>query len=231
MPAYDAARANMVENQVRPNKVTDDRVLNAMAAVPRERFVPKQLAGVAYVDEDIAVSEGRYLMEPMVLARLLQAAAIEPGDVVLDIGCATGYSTAVLARLADTVVAVESEADLAEAASALMTELDADNTAVVTGELSQGYADQAPYDVIVVEGSVDEVPRALSDQLVEGGRLVAVVTGGNRGDHRGVNRVGRATLMRRLYGALSSRVLFDASVPPLPGFDIERGFVFSPLVL
>lgn len=223
MPAYDAARANMVENQVRPNKVTDDRVLNAMAAVPRERFVPKKLAGVAYVDEDIAVSEGRYLMEPMVLARLLQAAAIEPGDVVLDIGCATGYSTAVLARLADTVVAVESEAGLAEAAIALMTELDADNTAVVTGELAEGYAKQAPYDVIVLEGAVEEVPRALSDQLVEGGRMVAVVTG--------ANRVGRATLLRRLHGVLSSRVLFDASVPLLPGFGSERGFVFSPLVL
>ncbi len=223
MPAYDAARANMVENQVRPNRVTDDRVLNAMAAVPRERFVPKKLAGVAYVDEDIAVSEGRYLMEPMVLARLLQAAAIEPGDVVLDIGCATGYSTAVLARLADTVVAVESEAGLAEAAIALMAELDADNTAVVTGELAEGYAKQAPYDVIVLEGAVDEVPRALSDQLVEGGRMVAVVTG--------ANRVGRATLLRRLHGVLSSRVLFDASVPLLPGFGSERGFVFSPLVL
>ena len=226
MPAYDAARANMVENQVRPNKVTDDRVLNAMAAVPRERFVPEKFTGVAYVDEDIAVSQGRYLMEPMVLARLLQAAAIEPGDVVLDIGCATGYSTAVIARLADTVVAVESETELAETAIALMTELDADNTAVVTGELAEGYAKQAPYDVIVLEGAVDEVPETLSDQLIEGGRLVAVVTGGKAADHRGGNRVGRATLMRRLHGALSNSILFDGSVPPLPGFDIERGFVF-----
>ncbi len=222
MPAYAAARTNMVENQVRPNRVTDDRVLGAMAAIPRERFVPEKFAGIAYVDEDIAVSDGRYLMEPMVLARLLQAAAIEASDVVLDIGCATGYSTAVLARLADTVVAVESDAELAETAIALMTELDADNTAVVIGEHSEGYAKQAPYDVIVVEGAVDEVPRALSDQLVEGGRLVAVVTG----DDQGVNRVGRATLMRRMRSGLSSRVLFDAAVPPLPGFTIDRGFVF-----
>ena len=222
MPAYDIARANMVENQVRPNRVTDDRVLGAMAAIPRERFVPEKFAGIAYVDEDIAVGDGRYLMEPMVLARLLQAAAIDAGDVVLDIGCATGYSTAVLARLADTVVAVESDAALAETAIALMTELDADNTAVVTGEHAEGYAKQAPYDVIVVEGAVDEVPRALSDQLGEGGRLVAVVTGGDEG----VNRVGRATLLRRIHGALSSRVLFDAAVPPLPGFAIDRGFVF-----
>ncbi len=226
MPTYDAARANMVENQVRPNKVTDDRVLKAMAAVPRERFVPEKFTGVAYVDEDIAVSAGRYLMEPMVLARLLQAASIEPGDVVLDIGCATGYSTAVLARLAETVVALESDPDLAETATALMVELDADNTAVVTGELAEGYAKQAPYDVIVLEGAVEEVPQSLSDQLIEGGRLVAVVTGGKRSDHRGGHRVGRATLMRRLHGALSSSILFDGSVPPLPGFDIKRGFVF-----
>lgn len=223
MSIYAEARANMVDNQVRPNKVTDDRVLAAMAAVPRERFVPEKFAGIAYVDEDIAVSPDRYLMEPMVLARLLQAAAIEPADVVLDIGCATGYSTAVLARLADTVVAVESDAELAETAIALMTELDADNTAVVTGELAQGYAKQAPYDVIVLGGAVEEVPRALSDQLVEGGRLVAVVTGETGGARK---RVGRATLVRRKYGTLSSRVLFDAAVPPLPGFAIQRGFVF-----
>ena len=222
MPAYDTARANMVENQVRPNRVTDVRVLAAMAAIPRERFVPEKFAGIAYVDEDIAVGDGRYLMEPMVLGRLLQAAAISPTDVVLDIGCATGYSTAVLARLADTVVAVESDTELAEIAIALMTELDADNTAVVTGEHVEGYAKQAPYDVIVVEGAVDEVPRALSDQLVEGGRLVAVVTGSDEG----ANRVGRATLLRREQGALSSRVLFDAAVPPLPGFAVDRGFVF-----
>ncbi len=222
MPAYDAARANMVENQVRPNKVTDDRVLAAMSAVPRELFVPKKFAGNAYVDEDIAVSRDRYLMEPMVLARLLQAAAIEPRDVVLDIGCASGYSTAVLARLADTVVAVESDAELAETAVALMAQLDADNTAVVTGKLAEGYANQAPYDVIVLEGAVEEVPRALSDQLSEDGRLVAVVTGENRGG----THLGRATLMRRMHGPLSVRVLFDASVPPLPGFAVERGFVF-----
>lgn len=223
MPTYDAARINMVDNQVRPNKVTDDRVLAAMAAVPRERFVPKKFAGVAYVDEEIAVSPGRYLMEPMVLARLLQAASIAPGNVVLDIGCATGYSTAVLARLANTVVSVESDADLAATATALMSELDADNTVIVSSELIEGYADQAPYDVIVLEGAVEEVPRVLSDQLVEGGRLVAVVTGRR---NRGGNRVGRAMLIRRLHGVLSSRVLFDASVPSLPGFDINHGFVF-----
>lgn len=219
------ARANMVENQVRPNRVTDERLLAAMAAVPRERFVGEKFASVAYVDEDIAVSPGRYLMEPMVFARLLQAAEIKPADVVLDIGCATGYSTAVLARLADTVVAVESDEALAETAIALMTELDADNTAVVTGELSEGYAKQAPYDVIVLGGAVEQTPDALTDQLAEGGRLVCVVTGaGSNG--AGIGKVGRAMLFRRMYGALTARELFDASVPPLPGFASAPRFEF-----
>ena len=127
MTNFAAARINMVENQVRPNRVTDSRVLDAMAEVPRERFVPKPMRGNAYIDDDIEVAAGRYLMEPMVLGRLLQAAAITPGDIVLDVGCATGYSTAVLARLAATVVAVESDAALAETAIELLGELDADN--------------------------------------------------------------------------------------------------------
>ena len=219
MTDYAAARKNMVDNQVRPNKVTDARVLAAMADVPRERFVPKPLAGSAYVDEDIAVAPGRYLMEPMVLARLLQAAAIRPGDVVLDIGCATGYSSAVLARLAATVVAVDCDEALAETAIEVLTELDADNAAVVTGDLAAGYAKQAPYDVIVLGGAVEAVPAAMAGQLVEGGRLVAVVTGGGR--------VGKASVMLRVHGALSSRVLFDAAVPPLPGFAVDHGFVFA----
>ncbi|MFQ5959339.1 MAG: protein-L-isoaspartate O-methyltransferase [Alphaproteobacteria bacterium] len=218
MTDHAAARLNMVDNQIRTNKVTDSRVLQAMAEVPRELFVPKKLQGIAYVDEDLAVAPGRYLMEPLVLARLLQAAAITAGDVVLDVGCASGYSTAVLARLAATVVAVESDAELGERASALLSELDADNAVVVAGPLEAGYAKQAPYDAIVIGGAVEEVPAAITDQLAEGGRLLAVVTGGSG--------VGKGTLMLRVHGGLSRRVLFDAAVPPLPGFARARGFVF-----
>ncbi len=218
MADYAVARLNMIEGQIRPNKVTDGRVLAAMAEVPRERFVPKKLQGAAYVDEDLAVAPRRYLMEPAVFARLLQAAAIAPTDLVLDIGCATGYSTAVLARLAATVVAVESDRGLAKTAVALLAELDADNAVVVEGELKAGYAKQAPYDAIVLGGAVEQVPPAITDQLAEGGRLAAVVADGSS--------VGVGVLMLRARGALLRRVLFDAAVPPLPGFKAERGFVF-----
>ena len=218
MPDYAFARLNMVENQIRTNRVSDERVLAAMAEVPRERFVPKRLHGNAYVDQDIALADGRYLMEPVVFARLLQAAAIGPGEVVLDIGCGAGYSAAVLGRLAGTVVALECDAGLAKEAIEALTELDVDNAAVVEGPLEEGYPRQAPYDVIVLGGSVDAVPEAITDQLIEGGRLVAVVNV--------APSIGKVEVIHRQHGRLSRRELFDAAVPVLPGFAIEHGFVF-----
>ena len=218
MKDFAAARHNMVENQIRTNRVTDPRVMAAMEAIPRERFVPRRLESVAYVDEDVPLAPGRYLMEPLVLARLLQAARIGGSDVVLDIGCASGYSAAVIGRLAATVVAVEGDAALNELATGLLAELDVDNAAVVSGAANEGYPRQAPYDAIVIDGAVEAIPEAIADQLGEGGRLVAVVTGGGP--------VGRATLVERLHGGFSRRTLFDAQVPPLPGFEVEHGFVF-----
>ena len=164
MPDGTAARLAMIQSQVLPNKVTDERVTEAMNAVPRENFVPKPLRGVAYVDEDLSVGDGRYLMEPMVFARLLQSAIIKPSDVVLDVGCATGYSTAVLAQLAATVVALEENEELAERATEQLTALEVANAAVITAPLKAGYADQQPYDVIILNGSVADVPAALTSQ-------------------------------------------------------------------
>ncbi|MEQ9642794.1 MAG: protein-L-isoaspartate O-methyltransferase [Alphaproteobacteria bacterium] len=210
-------RLSMVNGQIRPNSMTDERVVAAMLAVPRELFVPKALRGVAYVDEDIPVGGDRYLMEPRVLARLLQAADIEPDNVVLDVGCTTGYSTAVLARLAGSVVAIESDAELGARAQALIAELSIDNAAVVIEPLADGYAEQAPYDVIVLGGAVDVVPAVLSEQLAEGGRMVLV---------KRARGVGTAWLYRRDDGMVSGRELFDAQVMPLPGFERPTGFVF-----
>lgn len=213
---YTAARQNMVLSQLEPNRVTDPAVIAAMGAVPRERFVPGARSGLAYADEDIEVAPGRYLMEPMVLGRLLQEARVQPRDAVLDIGGCTGYSAAVLARLANTVVMLEEDAGLVATAGQTLASLAVD-AAVVAGPLSAGRADQGPYDVILLNGSVPEVPLALLDQLADGGRLLAVV---------GQLPVCRAMQYVRRGDRIVSRVLFDAAVPALPGFAPPRGFVF-----
>ena len=215
---YAAARANRVGSQLRTNKVTNLGLLEAFETVPRELFVPADRRGVAYVDEDLAIAQGRYLMEPMVLARLLQEAAIEPGDIVLDIGCGSGYSSAILAKLAATVVAVESDQRLAEEANRRLSDQGNDNVVVVEAALDEGYPKQAPYNVILIGGSVADLPQAICDQLSDGGRLVTVVR-----DRPGL---GRASLMQRTGDVVSSRVLFDAATPYLPGFTREAGFAF-----
>lgn len=214
---FSAARQNMVESQLRPNRVTDEDLLAAFGAVPRELFVPAPLAGVAYVDDDIEISPGRWLMEPMVLGRLLQAASLRREDVALVIGCGTGYASAIVARLVNTVVALESDAALVATATRLLGELAIDNVVVLEGRLTDGHPAQAPYDVILIDGGVDEVPPGIQQQLAEGGRLMTVVQSGG---------VGRATLMTRRAGSVSGRILFDAAVPPLPAFELAPGFVF-----
>lgn len=218
MTDFAVARYNMVESQIRPNKVTDQRVVDAMMQTPREVFVPTASRGVAYVDDAIAIARGRYLMEPMVFARMLQAAEVQASDMVLDIGCGTGYSAAVIARLAATVVGIESDPDLAARAGNALAEVGADNAVVIAGPLTAGYAEQAPYDVIFVNGAVSDVPASLTDQLVDGGRLVAVV--------RGEDGVGVVRLFRRAGGSVSSRPLFETLPALLPGFEPKPVFRF-----
>lgn len=208
----------MVESQLRTNKVTDPAILEAYETTPRERFLPEGRAGVAYVDEDLQVAPGRYLMEPMVQARLLQAAEIGASDVVLDIGCATGYSSAILSRLAGTVVALESDEGLAGKANEALQDLGIDNAVVVQGDLTQGYPKQGPYNVILLGGAVAEIPGAILDQLAEGGRLVAVL--------RPEPHLGQAVLVGKNAETTSRRVLFDAATPLLPGFAAAARFVF-----
>lgn len=210
-------RLSMVNGQILPNKVTDLRITDAMLAVPRESFVPKALRGVAYVDEDIPLGNGRYLMEPVVFARMLQAAEIEADDLVLDIGGATGYAAAVIAHLASAVVALECDDVLARKANENLAGLEIDNVAVVTGELDQGYPEQGPYNVIFLDGAVERVPEALTGQLADKGRMVLV-------SRR--HGVGKAMLYRNFDGMTSARELFDAQVFQLPGFAIKPGFVF-----
>lgn len=221
MTNFAAARHNMVESQLRTNKVTNTAIIEAFEAVPRELFVPKSYRGIAYLDEDLPIGDGRHLMEPLVLARLLQEARIAATDAVLDIGCATGYSTVVLARLAASVLGLEAVEPMVDEANRLLTELNCDNAAVIQGALPEGYAKQAPYNVIVLNGAVETIPAALVDQLAEGGRLVAVLREPGQ-----IAGVGRAVIVSKTGGVASRRVLFDAATPLLPGFAKELGFVF-----
>jgi protein-L-isoaspartate(D-aspartate) O-methyltransferase len=215
---YAAARRNMVDCQILPNNVTDPRVVDAMSELPREDFVATRLKGVAYVDEALPLGSGRYLMEPMVVGRLLDAAELKTEDVVLVVGCASGYLPAILAKIVSTVVALEPDKALAERAEATFSTLGLDNIAVVSGPLADGYAKQGPYDAIIFDGAVSEVPAAISKQLAEGGRLVAVVNG--------ADGVGRARLILRYGDVVSGRYLFDAGTPMLPGFEREAAFTF-----
>ena len=218
MTDFATARLNMVESQIRPNKVSDPRLIEVLEDIPREAFFPEAMRPIAYVDRSLELGGGRYILDPMVFARLLQAADVGPGDLVLDIACGTGYSTAVECRLASTVVALESDLEMAEAANQALSDLGIDNAVVVTGDLANGCSAQAPYDVIVINGAVEDIPKHLSDQLAEGGRLVTVMI-----DDQGI---GRAILLERSPAGLSQRTLFDANVPGLPDFSKETGFVF-----
>jgi len=216
-------RKNMVEGQVQPSDITDRRILRAMLEVPRERFVAPEKRATVYADEVLAVASphgsapARYMMAPRILAKLIQALELGDGDVVLEVGAGTGYGTAVVAKIARWVIALEADAALAEQASATLSSLGVTNVTLATGELAAGVPSEAPYDAILINGAVPDVPAALLDQLKDGGRLTAVVTDG---------AIGRAMQWRRLGGTFDARALFDAGAPRLPGFERKPVFVF-----
>ena len=217
---FATARRMMVDGQVRTADVTDPRILEAMLEMPRERFLPDGKSQLAYLDIDLPVGEGgarspRRMLKPMVLAKLLQVAEITETDSVLDIGCGTGYTTALLAKLAGSVVALEQEQNLSNLARSALS--GSPNVTIVTGPLVAGAFSNGPYDVIVLEGATDVVPTALIGQLKEGGRLVCVL---------GAGAAGKAMLYRLIGGELSGRAIFDAAAPLLPGFEKPQAFVF-----
>ena len=222
MPDFATMRAHMVEGQILPNKVTDPRIVEAMAAVPRECFVTGSLQAVPYVDEDLEIGNGRYLTEPAVLARMIQMLDPDRDNTALDIGCASGYSSAILGRLAGTVIALESDVELSAIGANVLPTLNIDNVLFIEGDLAQGYADQAPYDVILIGSGVEKVPKVILEQLAEGGRLATVISQPLAGGH---GHLGRATLYTRIGGVVSSRALFDAALPMLPGFRASHEFV------
>jgi protein-L-isoaspartate(D-aspartate) O-methyltransferase len=217
------ARRMMVDGQIRTNDVTDLRVQAAMLDVVRERFVPAERQALAYLDLDVPMRVGagrqpaRYLLKPMVLAKLIQAADLDAGDHVLDVGCATGYSSAVLSRMVQSVVALEEDPVLVLAARDALADLGARNIMVTAGRLTDGYPSQAPFDAILLEGATEIVPQMLLGQLKDGGRLVCVLRRGP---------VGKATIYRSAGGHVSAHTLFDAAAPLLPGFAKPQEFVF-----
>jgi protein-L-isoaspartate(D-aspartate) O-methyltransferase len=219
MSDFAEQRVNMVESQVRPSDVTDRRIINAMLAVPREVFAP---TAFAYADSSAPVSgagagSARYLLEPRIFAKLVQALGVEPHSVVLDVGCATGYSSAVLARLAKAVVALEEDASLSRRAEQALKDLRIENVVVVTAPLAGGSPSHAPFDAILLNGAVEDMPQALLDQLRDGGRLAAVAADAT---------FGRAQVWRRIGKSFDTVAVFDAGAEPLPGFARKREFSF-----
>ncbi len=217
---FQQLRRNMVDSQIRTNDVTDLRLLDAILSVPRELFVPEKRRELAYTDEDVEVSVGSttcFVMKPVALARLIQLADVRPGDHVLEVGSGTGYAAAVMSRVAEKVCALESDSAISEMASVALQASGCDNVATVTGPIAVGFAAKAPYDVIFVNGAVDEVPSTLFGQLKEDGRLVVV---------EGYGNAGVAKLYTKRDGHIAGRKVFNASVKPLPGFRKEPGFIF-----
>ena len=211
----ESARFNMIEAQIRTNNVTDVRIHAALDAVLRERFVPAAKQALAYADVPVEIAPGRYLLDPRSFAKALQLVRVTAEDKVLDVGCGTGYSSAVLGRLARTVIALEQDADLVRVAAGLLE--GQPNVQITQGALIEGFKDGGPYDVIFVNGAIEAQPDTLLSQLAEGGRLVAFVQNGPQG---------RATLYVKDQGQVGRRDDFDATVPLLAGFKKHIGFVF-----
>lgn len=214
---FAAAREAMVDCQVRPSDVTRFPIIEAMLVVPREEFVPLALRPVAYFGEHLPLAPGRVVLDPRVFAKMLDALNVGPKDLVLDLGCGMGYSTAVLARMGEAVIALEDLPGMAAEAEALLAAHEVDNAVVQEGPLAAGVAGHGPYDAIMIEGAIELLPRAIEDQLKPGGRIAAIFVEGKRGQARLGLRLGQGVAWRRI---------FDASAPMLPGFAATRAFEF-----
>jgi protein-L-isoaspartate(D-aspartate) O-methyltransferase len=221
MSGFSIARQKMVDGQVRPSDVTDLRIIDAMLAVPREAFVPQTQRALAYLDVDLDVSESgsakRFLIKPVVTAKMLQAAEIKADDSVLVVGCATGYTAAVVARLAGRVTATEGDPVLAARAKDVLAQLGFGNVKVQAAVAAEGEPASAPYDVIVLNGATEITPDRLYRQLKDGGRLVGVFA---------MTQPARAAIVAHSHGDFGNRALFDAAVPVLPGLEKVPAFVF-----
>lgn len=214
---FTTARRMMMDGQIRTSDVTNRQLIAAMGEVPRERFVPAERASIAYLDRDLPVDPKRALLKPMVLARLIQAADVRLTDRVLDVACGTGYSSAILARLAAAVTALEDDAQRSRRCEEIVGQIGVRNITAVSGPLEAGWRDRAPYDVILINGACETEPQGPIGQLNEGGRLVTII---------GTSPDAKATLFRQDRGEIGRRTLFDAAAPMLPAFAKAPAFVF-----
>lgn len=214
---FAAAREAMVDCQVRPSDVTRYPIIEAMLAIPREEYLPESLRPVAYLGEHVPIARGRVLLDPRVFAKMLDAINVTSSDLVLDIGCGHGYSSAVLARMSEAVIALEEVPELAETAEEILPAQSVDNVIVESGPLAEGVPGQGPYDAIIIEGGVEVIPEAITDQLKIGGRIVAIFVEG---------RGGQARLGIKMDHGIAWRRVFDASAPKLSGFETAKAFVF-----
>jgi len=214
---FDSAREHMIDGQIRTADVTDYAVIKAFRNIKRELFVPKSKSALAYSDVNIEMEDGRVVMRPRDMAKLIQAAEIKPTDIVLDIACGRGYSSAVLAGMAETVIALEDDDNRVEKATANLAEAGADNAVVVKGDLKAGAKEHGPFDVIFVNGAVSEVSKNWLDQLANNGSLVGIIMDG---------AVGRACVYSRSGDVIGDRVIFDANVPMLSGMSRPAAFAF-----
>ena len=220
MDDMQIARSHMVDCQIRTNGVIDNKVLDAFEAVPREKFVPANKAAVAYTDKPLDLGSGRYLMDPMTHARMVQALALKPSDVLLDVGTGCGYAAAIASGLVTTVLSLGTRQAEQDKVDTTLNGVDIHNVVFVKGKLVQGLPDQAPFDAVFLSGAVAQMPDNLLDQLGLGGRAVAVV----RPDEKSVGQV--TLFVKDETGHVSSRVLFESSLPYLAGFEPKEAFVF-----
>ncbi|WP_134678645.1 protein-L-isoaspartate O-methyltransferase family protein [Paracoccus ravus] len=215
MTDFAQRRTMMVDTQVRPNDVTSYPVIEAMLHVPREQFVPELRRETAYAGDSIVLAPGRVLLEPRSLGKMLEVLNLQSGDLVLNIASGYGYTAAVMARIAEAVVAVEADPEMAAEAQSRLAEQEIFNVVVTQGELADGFASQAPYDAMLIEGAIELMPESLASQLRDGGRVVALFQEGNLG----IVRIGH-----KVDGRINWRFAFNAGAPVLPGFAKTGGF-------
>lgn len=215
MTDYAALRTTMVDTQIRPSDVTKFTVIEAMLNVPREAYVPDSQRDAAYVDTCVDLEKGRVVLDARTLAKMLDALDIQNDELVLDVGCGLGYSSAIVARMAEAVIAVEDDEARANEAQSTLSEQGVDNAVLHTGALTAGAPEHGPYDVILLQGGVEQIPDTLLAQLKEGGRIAALFVEGALG----VVRVGY-----KIDGDINWSFAFNAGAPVMPGFEKPRAF-------